>query len=488
VIRPALTAVVLAAIVSLSPAGARGQTHTLVSVGDHRLDVVKGGTGGPAIVFETGLADSLDTWLPMWRTMAAATTLIDYSRAGLGQSESGSSDHSVPAEVADLHALLHALGAPPPFILVARSYGSVISRLYTSLYPREVAGLVLVDGTHEQQVKRFGEIDSTYPRAFRVFFDSVIATLPPGAAAAETRETVRIQAAGPVPGLQPLPDIPIAVITSMKSDESAPYVNGTARGHEVWRALHDEWFHRSRNGIHIETTHSGHAIQDDEPALVEMAIRFVLDRVRADATSAQSAVPLEREAKHHLVLANDRVRVFDVTVPPGDSTLYHVHANGYVYVTFGAAALEAQALGAAAAPLSLADGEVRFTKGPITHRVVNPSSTAFQNLTIEVVKPAGAAPLMLAPSPAGQPVLENDRVRVERIVLAPGQSTGRHELRGPWLDVVVRTGAATVGDGSGATKRVFFPRGGYTWHDGAAARAIANVGRDTLELIQIEWK
>jgi|SRR5690349_3546111 len=257
------------------------QTHTRIAVGDHALDVVKGGHGGPAIVFETGLADSLDVWLPMWQTMAQFSTVIAYSRAGFGRSESGSSDHSVPSAVSDLHVLLQHIGVAGPYVLVARSYGSLIARLYVSRYPSEVAGLVLVDGTHEQQVQRFGTLDRSYPHAFQAYYDSVLAGMPLGAAAAETRETVRIQAAGRVPGLTPLPDIPLAVLTSMQSSESAPYVNGTARGHEVWRSLHDEWFRRSRNGIHIETDRSGHGIQADEPALVEMAIRFVLDRVRA---------------------------------------------------------------------------------------------------------------------------------------------------------------------------------------------------------------
>ena len=164
-------------------------------------------------------------------------------------------------------------------MLVARSYGSLISRLYVSRYPSEVAGIVLVDGTHEQQVQRFGTLDSTYPRKFRQYYDSVLRSMRPGPEADEIRETVKIQAAGTVPGLEPLPDIPIAVLTSMKSDESAPYANGTARGHVVWRELHDEWFRRSRNGIHIQTTRSGHDIQDDEPSLVAEAIRFVVDRV-----------------------------------------------------------------------------------------------------------------------------------------------------------------------------------------------------------------
>ena len=271
----------VSAILFADPRPAAAQTHTSVVVGDHALDAVKSGHGSPAIVFETGLADSLDVWLPMWRTMAQFTTVVAYSRAGFGRSSAGSSDHSVPSAVADLHELLQHVGVSGPYILVARSYGSLIARLYVSRYPADVVGLVLVDGTHEQQVQRFGTIDPSYPRAFQAYYDSVLARMPAGPAAAEIRETARIQLAGRVPGLNPLPDIPLAVLTSMQSSESAPYVNGTARGHEVWRALHDEWFRRSHYGIHIETDRSGHGIQDDEPALVEMAIRFVLDRARA---------------------------------------------------------------------------------------------------------------------------------------------------------------------------------------------------------------
>src|SRR6185437_7400973 len=241
-----------------APAASCAQAHRLVSVGDHRLDVVRAGRGGPALVFETGLGDSLDTWLPMMRTMSRSTTAIAYSRAGLGRSELGSSHNTAPEEAADLHALLHALGVLPPYILVARSYGSILARLYTSLYPTEVAGMVLVDGTHEQQVARWGQVDSTYPRAFRVYFDSVLAGLPPGAVANETRETVRIQAAGTTPGLRPLPDMPIAVITSMKSDESAPYVNGTARGHS-YRDGAERARHPSRGA---GSGRNGHSFRD----------------------------------------------------------------------------------------------------------------------------------------------------------------------------------------------------------------------------------
>jgi pimeloyl-ACP methyl ester carboxylesterase len=258
-----------------------GQNPALQDIGTHRLDVIRAGSGSPTIVFEAGLGDALDDWARVWPSVAEFSSVVVYSRSGNGRSELGPGDHSARTCATELHTLLTHLNLKPPYILVGRSYGGILVRLYTSLYPNEVAGVVLVDATHEQQVRRWGMLDSTYPGAFRAYFDSVLKTLKPGAEAAETRETMRIQAAGAVEGMRPLPDIPLAVLTSMRVDTAARYVNGTARGHEAWWVMHDEWFHQSHNAIHIVTTKSGHAIQDREPELVVQAIRFVLDRVRA---------------------------------------------------------------------------------------------------------------------------------------------------------------------------------------------------------------
>src|SRR5207237_8513613 len=127
---------------------------------------------------------------------------VAYSRAGFGRSDPSPDGYGARHAANDLHELLHRMGGAlrSPFILVGRSYGGLLVRLYTSLYPSDVAGVVLVDGTHERQVKEFGRIDSTYPGAFRAPFDSVLKTVPPppGAEAEEIRETVRIQAVGTV--------------------------------------------------------------------------------------------------------------------------------------------------------------------------------------------------------------------------------------------------------------------------------------------------
>jgi pimeloyl-ACP methyl ester carboxylesterase len=256
-----------------------GQSPQLVDVGGYHLDVVRAGAGAPPVILVAGLGNAVDSWAQIVPSTAELSTVVAYSRSGLGRSEPGPSKHTARDSVLELHALLAKLNLKPPYVLVGASYGGILVRLYTSLYPAEVAGLVLVDASHEQQVQRYGKLDPKYPAEFRAFFEEKLRTLK-GAEADETRDTVRIQAAGAVEGLKPLPDIPIAVLTSMKANPAAQYVNDTPQGHDEWRAMHEEWFLRSRNGLHIVTTRSGHHIQDDEPQLVIEAIRFVLDHVR----------------------------------------------------------------------------------------------------------------------------------------------------------------------------------------------------------------
>ncbi len=122
------------------------------------------------------------------------------------------------------------------------------------------------------------------------------------------------------------------------------------------------------------------------PAFLAMAIPIAAVRAQAAPQAPATGVELDHEAHHHLVLSNDFVRVYNVIVAPGDSTLYHHHPDDYAFVTFGGAKLKSQKLGDAKADLILGDGEVRFTKAPITHRVLNPSTSTFHNLSIDVMK------------------------------------------------------------------------------------------------------
>src|SRR5689334_19439930 len=52
-----------------------------------------------------------------------------------------------------------------------------------------------------------------------------------------------------------------------------------------------------------------------------------------DPAAPLGPVPISEEPHHRLVLQNDFTRVYDVTVPPLDTTLLHQHDLPYLYVT-----------------------------------------------------------------------------------------------------------------------------------------------------------
>jgi quercetin dioxygenase-like cupin family protein len=186
-----------------------------------------------------------------------------------------------------------------------------------------------------------------------------------------------------------------------------------------------------------------------------------------------------------VVFTNPWVRIFDVIVKPGDSTLYHVHSNDYVFVTFGAVSLKSQLKGGEKADLNLADGEVRFTAGPITHRVLDPGTIPFHNLTIELLKTSGVP---LAKDPPGKTELDNAKVRVQRIELQPGQSVSRHAHPGPMLLVGVTNGTLSISTGAGQTERRAIKPGFYRWNDAGRAHTISNTGQTAVQFLEIEWK
>src|ERR1700740_1682119 len=82
-----------------------------------------------------------------------------------------------------------------------------------------------------------------------------------------------------------------------------------------------------------------------------------------------SEVEITAEPHHHLVLANDQVRVFNVEVPVGSATLMHWHHHDYIYVTLGAVEFSNEVEGKPPVILKLQDGETRFSPGPFAHLV-----------------------------------------------------------------------------------------------------------------------
>ena len=77
-----------------------------------------------------------------------------YDRAGDGWSDSGPFPRTSEAIAKDLHALLRVAKIRPPYVFVGHSFGGTNIRVYSGLFPTDVAGMVLVDAAHEDEPTR----------------------------------------------------------------------------------------------------------------------------------------------------------------------------------------------------------------------------------------------------------------------------------------------------------------------------------------------
>lgn len=280
----------------------------MVEAGGCALHVTESGQGGPTVVLLHGAGDSSYSWLHVQKEVARFTRVVAYDRPGLGSSGPGPGPDA-ERTVEQLHALLAAVGAPGPYVLVGHSLGGLIARLYAVRYPEQVAGMVLVDSTHE---------DLLHDKGFKQGFAAIGAVLhvlkalsPFGLprflgqvlkvmfmwmderayyAAQLSQEEYQtwasafyralagdggvkevasafplIAAAGRV--RQSLGDMPLAVLTNPSFGEN-------------WIAMHRELAGRSSNSVHKIGDRKGHSLQMTRPELVTESISQVVEQAR----------------------------------------------------------------------------------------------------------------------------------------------------------------------------------------------------------------
>jgi pimeloyl-ACP methyl ester carboxylesterase len=126
-----------------------GQRHRLpgrlIDVGGHRLHAVCQGEGKPIVLLESGIAASSLSWTLVQPEIAKFTHVCAYDRAGLAWSDLASSPRTFARIVEELRAVLMDVAPRGPYVLVGHSFGSFVVRAYAAHFPRDVAGVVLVD-------------------------------------------------------------------------------------------------------------------------------------------------------------------------------------------------------------------------------------------------------------------------------------------------------------------------------------------------------
>jgi len=220
-----------------------------------------------------------------------------------------------------------------------------------------------------------------------------------------------------------------------------------------------------------------------------VAVTTLVASLASATPHAQDAiVPIEQEPKHVLKFQNKHVRFFDVQLPPGYQTLWHTHLHDGVFVNIAPAETTAQDLGGtpvARPPRIIGETSfIAYTAKPKAHRVANTGTTPYHVIDTEIHSACGRYTPMA--DGAGQTLIaENDRARVTRLMLAPGESIPLHPSCG--MLVAVDAAQATFRTG-GPDEKVALRAGDFKWRDADLPVVLVNEGNSVLHAVDIVVK
>ena len=310
----------------------RGQ---LIDIGGRKLHLQVTGEGSPTIILEAGAGGFSLEWALVQSEVSRFARVVSYDRAGYAWSDPGPTPRTMHQICGELHAALVKAGVRPPYVMVGHSYGGLLVRTFAQRYPDEVAGVVLVDASHEDarvtathrvtgekrlvRVRDFSPgrfippvsvgppatgpatapstAAATAPEKLEHPFDR----LPPELHAArrwatslphylatrdaegdfmlEEMEQLAARRAG---GAAPLGDRPLIVVTQGLNDFARDVQDAERRQRAIdeHRSLQSDLLKLSRNNKQVIATQSGHHVPLEEPQAVIDAIRDLVDAVR----------------------------------------------------------------------------------------------------------------------------------------------------------------------------------------------------------------
>ncbi len=260
----------------------------------------------PVVLFEAGLGGSALEWGAVRERLRSDARTCAYDRAGYGWSDPTVRVRTagrLAAELAELLAVAHLGGAP--VIVVAHSFGGFVARLLATRRPDLVAGLVLVDSSHEEQFTRLeavsGKLMLPRGRQFVISQSEVPEGLPPTvrrrvAALGRMRKTyaathgelasfrasaVEVQRARAARNA-PL-DVPVTVIR--RGGRLYPDDERGRPKNDGWIELQQDLAALGTPGRLVVAEGAGHHVHIDAPGLVAREVRALVAGARVAAAA-----------------------------------------------------------------------------------------------------------------------------------------------------------------------------------------------------------
>ncbi len=251
------------------------------------------------MVLESGLGGTVLEWARVQPAVARFTRVCSYDRAGYGWSDRSPGKRTALTIAGELETLLGHASVAAPYLLVGHSFGGLIVRILARRLPMKVAGLVLIDATHERLFEALAQAGikmrvAPTGRRFRIDNPVMVPDNLPADIIAIARKlagTARSVATvygelrhmrtstRQISALPPSTEIRRVVIAhDAPSNARTPPQILLAR---LWLDLQRELAMQNPQGRFLLARNSGHHVQLDRPELVVEPIRQLVLETRA---------------------------------------------------------------------------------------------------------------------------------------------------------------------------------------------------------------
>ncbi|MGA9762869.1 MAG: alpha/beta hydrolase [Gaiellaceae bacterium] len=232
-------------------------------VNGHKLYLICSGSGRPVVVLDAGLGSDHGIWSnPARSAKRLHTRVCAYDRYGNGLSARTSKVKTIGAAAADLHGLLLKAKLKAPYVLVAHSIAGLVDREFARRFPKDVAGMVLLDTAPDDWDVYTGTKTFTYGNESL----NVVAA----SAALRARDSLGAK--------------PLIVIESGNPVDVSGWAGGKSDFYDYWDSAQRALARISSNSVFAVATSIGHEITVNAPALTEETMRLVVNAVRTRAT------------------------------------------------------------------------------------------------------------------------------------------------------------------------------------------------------------
>jgi hypothetical protein len=221
--------------------------------------------------------------------------------------------------------------------------------------------------------------------------------------------------------------------------------------------------------------------------LVSGCVRSPFKTLKLPDGSTIEYVEVRDEPDHRQQFENASARLYEVVILPGKTTLYHRHSQNTIYLTVSPTKISSRLAGSEQVDeLEFLQGAVSFNPqrdNPFNHVVSNIGQLNAHFVGVELYDTGRTFDRLPMESPYYTLEIENPHIRVYRLKLAPGESTGSVNYPFSGFTISLNSGQLKIETDNMESDVLEFAPADWRWHDGPVEQVLTNAGDELFETV-----